>query len=151
MQTKMNQTFNLLPGERIITQSDKEIITLTNHRICEQQTGMLGNRNQTISLNDIVSITQRKLGFWGLLVAFAVIIGFGIFEDDIVEPELIKFIFIISVVPLILFFLTQRIVVVIASASGKITIYFNRTKSAQAAEFVNKVEQAKHEFLVNKK
>jgi len=135
----------LFPDEQIITQSSDASVTLTTHRICNEQREWGNSYNQSIMLEHITSCENRATSNVTLfiLAAMSVIIGaITINHGGILG-------IILGVILILLYHRTKKSLIVISSPSTKITLNVDQMRRDKVLEFINKVEHAKHRRLVS--
>jgi len=137
----------LFPDEKIITQSNDKTVTLTTHRLYQEQKGMGGGTTKSIMLEHITSCESENSRSWFWIVIAALGVG-GVFyssnseRNDLMVPSLC-----VLVISVVLFMATQRATVKIASPSAVMLINVNRMKREKITEFIDQIEQTKHQRI----
>lgn len=140
---------SLFPDEQLLTESTNGGVVLTTHRICYECKEIGRSYNQSIMLEHITScenIYDSKLSLLtlaGVTIVIALLAISGGSIDTFVICS------IISIVALIIYYLTRINLIIISSPSTKMRIVVTRMKRDRVLEFINKVEQAKHKRIIS--
>ena len=117
----------LLPDERVIMQSDKDILTLTTKRVRYNAVEFGSSHLISITLDSVAScsLTTRSFPILVLLAAAAIILALIMHEEE----DAVYFLFFVAIVLGVVYFLTRRAVLIIASNGGeKIIVPIIRSK-----------------------
>lgn len=134
----------LFEGEKIVSQSDDESVTLTNHRIL-YKTAVWGNiYNQNIALEHITSCENKHISYVLLIFLAIISLGVGISNEEFVGTILA------STTCLLLYKFTKRNILVISSPSTKMSIVAKMNKE-KVLEFIDLIEATKYKRIENLK
>jgi hypothetical protein len=134
---------DLLDGEEIITQSDENIVTLTNFRIRYTDTQFNQAHIISIMLEKISSIEMHYASQIYYLLAGIIVSAFGIITTANHTNEYGVFAIIIGLILVGMYFSSRRYLLTISSdGGGKINFQAKGMKKETILDFVNKVEKA---------
>ena len=138
---------NLFKEEQIITTTSENIVVLTTHRVRSNNSYGWGQRSTTSIMLEKISSIQLTYNSYPILLILAALLGFASFimynkqmsNGEMFAPALF------AIVCVIIYFSTRKHVCVIASDGGaKIAFETNNIKKEELLNFIDKVEQAKH-------
>ena len=135
----------LLPGEKVLMSSDRNILTLTNYRVRLNQAARRASNYISIALDCVAScglVTRAK----PLLLVIAAICGaIGITQN---KDEIRYSLFLGAVILVVLYFVTRSAVIAISSNGGeKITSSVKGMSRESILEFLEAVEEARFKFI----
>lgn len=134
---------DLLEGEEIITQSDNNIVTLTNWRIRYTDSEYTRAHIVSILLEKISSIEIHYSSQILYLIVGVLAAGFGVVILLSESSELGIFIAIVGLILIALYFSSKRYLITISSDGGaKINFQAKGMNKDSILDFVNKVEKA---------
>ena len=138
---------DLFPDEKIITQSNGGIVTLTSHRICYEQKEWSQSYNQNIMLEHITSCENKSTSnVWILIIGtISIIIAFASTNPK----DAISFVFILALLSFLLYRASRRSEIIISSPSTKMKINVKEMRREQVLNFINMVEQTKHRRIIS--
>jgi len=142
----------LFENEKMITQSDNDLVTLTTHRIEYHSTSLGKEIITSIMLDKISSIEVNfSQAFWALIVgALSVLIG--LYYGTINQGNIMISGLVIGIVFLLIFLFTRQHVIIISSDGGaKIKFEIKEMNDSTVLEFVNKIEKAKSDYYLSNK
>lgn len=132
---------------------DKQVV-LTSHRI-RQECKLWGEFHlKSIMLEDITSCEYTRTSSPTILVLSIVLASFGFISACFGDYEMIRLgalIFLMGLVFIILYLLTNRKRLIISSPTCKITMKTKRMKDESIKEFIEKLEKAKNERYLKRK
>jgi uncharacterized membrane protein (Fun14 family) len=131
---------NLFPDEKVVVEANDKIVTLTTHRICYEQKEWGKSQNINIMLEHITSSENRYTSniFFLILGVIGLALGYVRFE-----------VVLVGVLFLVLYFLSRKNVVYVSSPSSTIKINVNGMKRERVLEFIDRIEQTKHQRLMS--
>ena len=135
---------SLFEGEKIVTQSNDESVTLTTHRILYNNYSWGNSYNQNIGLEHITSCENRHISYVLLLVLAVGSIVAGFSNGEFVGAILASITF------LLIFKFTKRNILIISSPSTKISIVAKMNKE-KVLEFIDLIEETKFRRINNLK
>lgn len=135
---------SLFEGEKIVTQSNDESVTLTTHRILYNNDSWGNSYNQNIGLEHITSCENRHISYVLLLVLAVGSIVAGFSNGEFVGAILASITF------LLIFKFTKRNILIISSPSTKISIVAKMNKE-KVLEFIDLIEETKFRRINNLK
>jgi hypothetical protein len=139
----------LFPDEQIVTQSSEGSVTLTTHRICYEYKDWGRSYNQNIMLEHITSCENHfNTQVWLLLLGGLCLVGGLIAGTNNNNTAALSGGVLAALVCGLLYWLTRRNVVIIASPSTRMLIKVTGMKREQVLKFINNVEQAKHKRIL---
>ena len=138
---------SLFPGEAVVTYSDGGIVTLTTHRICKQEKEWGRSYNQDIMLEHITSCEDRTSSSVALLMIAILAFGLAVLAG-VNRSRDFGIYFIAGIVLLLVYFLTRKKQITIASPSTKMHINVSGMSTENIAAFVDKVQQTKNTRIV---
>jgi hypothetical protein len=136
---------NYFPGETLLIESDNKVLALTTHRVRYDAIGRGGgwaDRTELVSimLEEVASCAITRTSYPILLLLALAGLVLALLADDMA---------IIGVALAVLFaggfFLSQRQVLLIASAGGKIQVNTAGMSLQSVREFVDEIEKAKNQ------
>ncbi len=135
----------LLPGEKVLMSSDKDILILTNYRVRLNQAATGASNYISIALDCVAScglVTKSK----PLLLAIAAICGaIGITQN---KDDFRYGLLVIAAVLVVIYFVTRSAVIAISSNGGdKITSPVKGMSRENILEFLEAVEEARFKFI----
>lgn len=135
----------LLPGEKVLMSSDRNILTLTNYRVRLNQAARGASNYISIALDCVAScglVTRAK----PLLLGIAAICGaIGITQN---KDEIRYSLFLGAVILVVIYFVTRSAVIAISSNGGeKITSSVKGMSRESILEFLEAVEEARFKFI----
>jgi len=138
---------NLFKDEQILTSTTENIVVLTTHRIRSNNNYGWGQRSTTsIMLEKISSIqlTYKSYPILLIVAALLALASFAMYNQRMANGEMfVPLLFVIICV--IVYFTTRKHVCAIASDGGaKIMFETNNMRKEELFNFIDKVEQAKH-------
>jgi len=139
----------LFPDEQIVSESSDGSVTLTTHRICYEYKDFGRSYNQNIMLEHITSCENYANSqiFFLVLGGIAVVAGLiGAANDN---PDILAPVLLAALIFGILYRLTKRSYIIIASPSTKMQIKVTGMKREKVLDFINTVEQTKHKRLIS--
>lgn len=135
----------LFPDEKMVSTSNDNTIFLTTHRIYQEEKGFSSSTTKSIMLEHITSCSSlhKKNFFW----IFVALVGASVIVYSMSENEDAGFLAGggLIVVGLVLFFITQRGFIRVASPSADIMMKVSGMKRPQITEFIDLVELTKHQ------
>jgi hypothetical protein len=135
---------SLFPDEKILTQSNGGVVTLTTHRICYESEEWGRSYNQNIMLEHITSSENYSSSQVWLLISAGICIVYAIISAQNRESQYIVPAIVIAVIFGIIYNSTKRNFVIISSPSTKMKIPVEGMKRDAVLGFINKIEQAKN-------
>lgn len=141
----------LFPNEKVITESDGRVLTLTTHRIClEEKAG--GRLNyQHIMLEHVTSTEVTGINYFYLLWLAGIFVAASLYLGMNDASEQSVFSFAIAVFLVIVFFVTRQYTIIIGCASTKIKVNATNMSKETISDFLNKVELAQNERIISLK
>jgi hypothetical protein len=136
----------LFPGERLISQSIDGDVNLTTHRILYEHKSWGQSSQESILLEDIIfceNKPRKRQQAW--LVALGVLLI--IVAIFITSAKIIALL--VGSFCLAIYWKTEKEVLVVASAETKIKIRVEGMRQQKIIEFVNKIEQARGERIID--
>ncbi len=137
---------NLFPGEKIITTSNANVVTLTTHRVCYEEKSGSRLNYQHIMLEHISSTEVAGTNYVWMLVVAIIFLLWTVFnagseykQDETIMTGAATIIFVI------LYFYTKRYFISISSSSCKIRINASKMSIEGISHFLNKVEETQNE------
>lgn len=140
---------SLFKDERILTESNDGLITLTTHRICKEEPKKWGRSyNQNIMLEHITSTENYSIShLWlYLLAALCVIVGFILIQNEN-EAGIIGIFG--GIVLVLIYYSSKKNLIIIGSPSTKMYIKVERMDKNKVLDFINKIEQAKNNRIAS--
>jgi hypothetical protein len=138
----------LFPDEQIVTQSSEGAVTLTKHRICYEYKDWGRSYNQNIMLEHITSCENYySTQVWLLILGGLCLVG-GLIAGANNNTAALSGGTLAALVCGLLYWLTRRNLVIIASPSTKMLIKVTGMKREQILNFINNVEQTKHKRIL---
>jgi hypothetical protein len=138
---------NLFPDEQIVTQSSDGAVTLTTHRICYEYKDWGRSYNQNIMLEHITSCENYyNTQVWLLVLSGICFVG-GLAGANSNTGALTGGVLAALIFGL-LYWLTRKNLIIIASPSTKMLIKVTGMKRDQVLNFINNVEQTKHKRIL---
>lgn len=134
----------LFPDEKIITESDGKVITLTTHRVCleEKSGGRLSYKH--IMLEHVTSTEVDGVNYYFLLWIAALALLAGVYLQGKEEDSAMIF-FGAGVFSVVAFFITRQYTIMIGSASTKMKVNATNMSKDTISAFLNKIEAAQNE------
>lgn len=135
----------LFPDENIIQESDKGSIVLTTHRIYQEEKKFGSHNTKSIMLEHITSCETKKINYYRYLILslFGIIIALIGNGDDFIFLS-----FILFLLGLLLFYITKKSLINIASPTSTIVVNAKKLKRRNINDFVDMIENAKHKRLL---
>ncbi|MBX9785577.1 MAG: hypothetical protein K2X48_20025 [Chitinophagaceae bacterium] len=138
----------LFPDEQIVPQSSEGAVTLTTHRICYEYKEWGRSYNQNIMLEHITSCENYyHTQVWLLIVGGLCLVG-GLIAGANSNTEALSIGTLVALICGLLFWITRRNFVIIASPSTKMQIKVTGMQRERILNFINKVEQTKHQRIL---
>jgi hypothetical protein len=134
----------LLPNERLICQSTDGNVNLTTHRILYEYKRWGNFYNQSILLEDITACENKDTPHtW--IVALGILFIISAF---VATPRTLWII--IGIICLGIYWNAKKNVVIISCPTTKVKISVDGMRHEKIVDLIDKIEQAKHERLINK-
>lgn len=141
---------NLMPDEKILMDGDYKQITLTTHRI-RQENKLWGKVELTsIMLEHVTSCEYIKKSFPQLLILGLLFVGFAIFIGSQSSDDLLIIgsgLLLAGLLLIISYFFTFKRGLFISSASAKVILNTKGMKDENIKSFIEKLEFAKNDRL----
>ena len=139
---------NLLPGERVLLESDTKNLVLTSHRVrYEMQTTGL-TKITSIMLEEVSACEVTTTTKPGLLIAAIVVFLAGLFFNSSISPRDSSAIIggvVVAVILVLAYFGTRERVISVRSAGGAINASIQGIPPESVRNFIEVLEQAKNE------
>lgn len=139
----------LFEGESIITQSKDSKVVLTNYRLRYQESSASNARVISIMLEKISSIEVHYKSYPVYIILGILIGGMGYFFSgglgSRMELQLKIVCLVVAVLFVLVYFMSRRHMVSVASSGATIDFHTRGMRRDSILEFVNKIEQAKHD------
>lgn len=136
----MSSKINLLPGEKIVTSSDNGILILTTKRVRYDSVVWGKSHLVSITLSSVASCGLATMSFPVLLLLAAIAAGYAI----VLQGDAFALSLGASIVGVVTYFLTRRVVISIASNGGQnIMVPIKGMKREAAVGFIDAVEAEK--------
>ncbi len=135
----------LLPGEKVLMSSDRDILTLTNYRVCLNQAAKGASNYISIALDCVAScgLVTKANPLLLVIAAICGIIGITQSQDNIRYGLLFG-----ALILVIIYFVTRSAVIVISSNGGeKIIAPVKGMSRKNILEFLEAVEEARFKFI----
>lgn len=140
---------SLFPEEEIVTQSAEGSVTLTTHRLCYEYKDWGRSYNQNIMLEHITSCENYYSTQVWMLVLAIISLLISIVAGFQQEGPTFSGAMIIALILGLLYMITKRNFVIIASPSTKMMINMTGMKREKVLKFINKVEHTKNKRIIS--
>ena len=130
----------MLPGERVILESDAKTLVLTSHRVRYHATGWGSSKVISIMLEEVSSCGLVRVSHPGLLL-LAAVCGLTLVA---VEDELRPILLVMGLALVVAFLFTRRNILAIASSGHTIATPTSGMSTANVMMFIEQTEAAKN-------
>lgn len=132
---------NLMPGEKILLESDGKGLVLTTHKVRYEYEGVGFGEIRSIMLEELAScaMTRSSNPIFLIVAAICFIAGVAIGRASIVGGVILALIF------LVIFFATRKQALLLASAGATITFDTRGMSPEDVKKFIDRTEAAKNE------
>jgi hypothetical protein len=140
---------SLFPEEEIVTQSNEGSVTLTTHRLCYEYKDWGRAYNQNIMLEHITSCENYYSAQVWLLVLAILSLVISITAGFNEAGPVFSGAMLVALILGLIYWVSRRNFVVIASPSTKMTINMTGMKREKVLSFINTVEHTKNKRIVS--
>lgn len=134
----------LFEGEKIVSQSNDESVTLTTHRILYKYSSWGNSYNQNVALEYITSFENKHISYSILMLITVGSIFVGVYNGEFISSILV------SNTCLLIFRFTKRNILIISSPTTKISVVAKMNKE-KVLEFIDQIEETKFKRIENLK
>jgi len=137
---------NLLPGEKILLESDNNELVLTTHRVRHSyhRGGELRLTSLTLEALQSCELRQSSYPLWLYLGGFFVLLGLLLSDES--QAFLIAGL-VVAAISLLAYYASRRQVLRLASSTGAIVAELRGLSQQAAIDFIDAVEAAKLDLL----
>jgi hypothetical protein len=132
---------NLMPSEKVLLESDGNILVLTTHRVRYEAEAFGSGEIKSVMLEELAScvMTQTSNTIFLIIAAICFIVGAYIGRDVATGGMVLALIF------LVIYFVTRKQSLLLASAGTTITFDTRGMSPEDIKKFIDRTEAAKNE------